>query len=168
MNRLAKLARKLQDLATGSALLVLLLAVLWGVLTRYITESPAVWTTELSGILFTWVVFVGAASAWHEGRHIRVTLLLDALPRSLARALRFAGDVAVAAFLCYGTWLAVEMMAMGASRLSPVMRIPFSWVYLAVVVSFAAMSLTSVLRLLGLAGSPEDVAEHDPQGETRK
>ena len=129
MKRLAKAARRAQDLVTGFALALLLLAVLWGVLTRYVTESPAVWTTELSGILFTWVVFLGASTAWYEGRHIRVTLLLDALPDGPARVLRFLGDLAVAAFLCYGTWLAIGMMDMGVSRLSPVTRIPFSWVW---------------------------------------
>lgn len=154
MPRIAKLARLLQDITLWSAMLCLLLAVLWGVLTRYVTESPAVWTTELSGILFTWVVFVGAVSAFSEGRHIRVTLLLDALPDGASRLLRFAGDLLVAVFLCYGTWLALGMMELGATRFSPVMRVPFSWVYLAVVISFAAMSVTAVLRLLGLAEEP--------------
>lgn len=159
MARIVKLARLVQDIALWSAMLFLLLAVLWGVLTRYVTESPAVWTTELSGILFTWVVFIGAAVAFREGQHIRVTLLVDALPDTVSRLLRFAGDLLVAAFLCYGTWLAIGMMELGATRFSPVMRLPFSWVYLAVVISFAAMSVTAVLRLLGLAEEPSNEAE---------
>lgn len=164
MARIAKLARLIQDFALWSAMLFLLLAVLWGVLTRYVTESPAVWTTEVSGILFTWVVFIGAAAALRDGQHIRVTLLLDALPDGASRLLRFAGDLVVAVFLCYGTWLAIGMMEMGATRFSPVMRVPFSWVYLAVVISFAAMSVTAVLRLLGLAEEPagEAVEEMSP------
>lgn len=159
MARIARMVRLTQDIALWSAMLSLLLAVLWGVMTRYVTESPAVWTTELSGILFTWVVFIGAAAAFREGRHIRVTLLLDAMPDRASRLLRFFGDLVVAVFLCYGTWLAIGMMEMGATRFSPVMRVPFSWVYLAVVISFAAMSVTAVLRLLGLAEEPAGEAE---------
>ena len=159
MARIARMVRLTQDIALWSAMLSLLLAVLWGVMTRYVTESPAVWTTELSGILFTWVVFIGAAAAFREGRHIRVTLLLDAMPDRASRLLRFFGDLVVALFLCYGTWLAIGMMEMGATRFSPVMRVPFSWVYLAVVISFAAMSVTAVLRLLGLAEEPAGEAE---------
>lgn len=164
MTRIAKLTRLILDFALWSAMLFLLLAVLWGVLTRYVTESPAVWTTEVSGILFTWVVFIGSAAAFREGRHIRVTLLLDALPGGVSRLLRFAGDFLVAGFLCYGTWLALGMMELGVTRFSPVMRVPFSWVYLAVVISFAAMSVTAVLRLLGLADEPagEAVEETSP------
>jgi TRAP-type C4-dicarboxylate transport system permease small subunit len=41
------------------------------------------------------------------------------------------------------------MMRDGASRPSPVMDIPFSWVYLATVISFAGMSITATFHLFG-------------------
>jgi len=137
-----------------TALAVLTGSVLWGVLTRYVTERPAVWTTELSGILFTWVVFIGAMTAHQEGRHIRVTLLIDLLPAAARRALRKLADGLVLAFLAYAAWLSFVMMQKGATRPSPVLDIPFSWVYLATLLAFVGMSLTSALRLLGLMDPP--------------
>lgn len=154
MQNLAKWVRRAENLVSFTALAVLTGSVLWGVLTRYVTERPAVWTTELSGILFTWVVFIGAMTAHQEGRHIRVTLLIDLLPAAARRALRKLADGLVLAFLAFAAWLSFVMMQKGATRPSPVLDIPFSWVYLATLIAFVGMSLTSALRLLGLMDPP--------------
>ena len=154
MQNLAKWVRRAENLVSFTALAVLTGSVLWGVLTRYVTERPAVWTTELSGILFTWAVFIGAMTAHQEGRHIRVTLLIDLLPAAARRALRKLADGLVLAFLAYAAWLSFVMMQKGATRPSPVLDIPFSWVYLATLLAFVGMSLTSALRLLGLMDPP--------------
>lgn len=153
--------RRLENLISFSALSVLVLAVLWGVLTRYVTERPAVWTTELSGIMFTWVVFIGAMTAYREGRHIRVSLLVDLLPETAKTFVQRASDVMIAAFLGYVTYLSVLMMLKGATRPSPVLDIPFSYVYLATTICFAGMTVTACLRLAGIVDepAPEDSAE---------
>ncbi|KUF09865.1 TRAP transporter small permease [Pseudoponticoccus marisrubri] len=153
MQRLATWLHRAKTLVSFSALAVLTGSVLWGVLTRYVTEKPAVWTTELSGILFTRVVFIGAMTAHRQGRHIRVTLLVDLLPGRVRRLLGLLADLATLAFLAYVTWLSAVMMQKGATRPSPVLDIPFSWVYLAAVIAFAGMAVTQALRLLGLNGA---------------
>lgn len=162
MARFGMWVRRCENLISLSALSALVLSVLWGVLTRYVTEQPAVWTTELSGILFTWVVYVGAMTAFRDGHHIRVTLLVDMMPKQVHDTLLRIGNVIVLAFLVYVTHLCFLMMQKGATRPSPVLDIPFSWVYLATVISFAGMSITSALRLLGFlpeqpAGQVEEV-----------
>ena len=143
---------------------ILVLAVMWGVLTRYVTEKPAVWTTELSGILFTWVVFIGAATAFRNGKHIRITLLVDALPPRIAAGARLIARLLVAAFVIYVTGLAFLMMMKGATRLSPVMDIPFLWVYLAPLLCFAIMSLTILCRLFNLL--PDTLPDSDDSDRT--
>ncbi|WP_179381660.1 TRAP transporter small permease [Jannaschia marina] len=160
MARIGIWIRRLENLVSFSALTVLVLAVFWGVLTRYITERPAVWTTELSGIMFTWVVFVGAMTAFRDGRHIRVTLLVDFLPEIPRRVARKVADLLVVGFLGYATYLSVLMMQAGATRPSPVLDIPFSWVYLATVLAFAGMTVTAMLRFAGaLSGAPKGERE---------
>lgn len=155
MTAIGQLIRRAENLISFTALALLTGSVLWGVMTRYVTERPAVWTTELSGILFTWVVFIGAMTALRDGRHIRVTLLVDVLPEVLQKILVRLGDLIVAVFLIYVTYLSILMMQKGATRPSPVLDIPFSYVYLATSICFAGMSITSALRLLGLIAPPE-------------
>ena len=154
MQNVVKCVKRAENLVSFTALAVLTGSVLWGVLTRYVTARPAVWTTELSGMLFTWVVYIGAMTAHQEGRHIRVTLLVDLLPRPARHAVLKLAEVLVLAFLVYAAWLSFVMMQKGATRPSPVLDIPFSWVYLATLIAFAGISLTSALRLLGLMDPP--------------
>ncbi|MBF2759086.1 MAG: TRAP transporter small permease [Ectothiorhodospiraceae bacterium AqS1] len=144
--------RQAENFVSFLALFLLAGSVLWGVLTRYITERPAVWTTELSGILFTWVVFIGAMTAWRNHRHIRLTLAIDLLPERMRKIVSKIGDGIVFAFLAFVTYLSFSMMLKGATRPSPVLDIPFSFVYLATFICFAGMSVISLLRLLNLPG----------------
>jgi TRAP-type C4-dicarboxylate transport system permease small subunit len=157
MSRLSKLVHWIEMAISMIALSTLFLSVLWGVLTRYVTEKPAVWTTELSGILFTWVVLVGAASALRSGQHIRVTLLVDMLPVRAKMLVELAAKVLTIAFLMFVTWLSYQMMLKGASRPSPVLRIPFSFVYLATFLAFLEMSVSSIVRVIS---SSKETAQH--------
>lgn len=156
MTYLSTWLRRAETLISFTALTVLVFCVLWGVLTRYVTERPAVWTTELSGIVFTWVVFIGALTAFRQGRHIRVTLLPDMLPARMQTALAYLRGAISTAFLGYVAYLSALMMVAGHSRPSPVLDIPFSWVYLATFICFAAMTVISALRLVGLAVEPAE------------
>lgn len=155
MQRLFTLVGRLEAAISYSAMAALALAVLWGVLTRYITERPAVWTTEMTGVLFTWAVFLGASSAYRRGRHIEITLFVDALPKPAASAIRLIAQVTLLAFLAYATYLSYGMMMKGATRVSPVLRLSFFWVYLAALWCFAIMTLATAARLLGLIARPE-------------
>ncbi|WP_114390742.1 TRAP transporter small permease [Notoacmeibacter marinus] len=150
MGRVLSWAEWIERWITYTATSGIVLSVLWGVLTRYVTAKPAVWTSELSGILFTWAVFIGAATAFREGRHIRIDLLPLALPENGRRAMELFGRLATLAFLAYAALLSYEMMIEGATRPSPVLRIPFSYVYLAPLLSFSLMAVSDLLQLLGL------------------
>lgn len=127
------------------ALCVVVFAVSYGVFTRYVTRTPAVWATELAGLAFTWVVFLGAAGAMRRHMHVSVDAITRLLPRPVAALLAWATDLLVLAFLAYATWLAGTIMFDSANRPSPVMRISFFWIYLAVVLGFGSMLLTQTL-----------------------
>ncbi len=157
MAALGNWVRRAENLVSFTALSILLVSVLWGVLTRYVTERPAVWTTELSGILFTWVVFIGAMTAFRDGHHIRVTLFIDILPDMARKVLLKFGDILILVFLVYVSYLSFLMMQKGATRPSPVLDIPFSWVYLATFICFVGMSIAASLRLIGVLKDTEIV-----------
>jgi TRAP-type C4-dicarboxylate transport system permease small subunit len=143
-----------EQIVSSCAMAGLWLCVLWGVLTRYVTQSPAVWTSELSGILFTWVVFIGTLSAFRQRQHIRITGLLAWLPDIARRRVEWLADLLLFVFLGYVAWLSTEMMLLGASRYSPVLRVPFSLVYLATALSFGLMAFSALLRLLPARSDP--------------
>ena len=46
------------------AMIVTVLAVTWGVITRYVTAQPAVWASEVAAIAFAWLTFFGASACF--------------------------------------------------------------------------------------------------------
>ncbi|MDG4674931.1 TRAP transporter small permease [Shinella sp. 838] len=154
-NPLTRLLIHLENAAIFIALSGLVLAVIWGVLSRYVTTHPAIWTGEVSGFLFTWVVFIGGMAAYRRGQHIRITLFVDVLPERISYLVRRFADLTMIVFLAYATFLSVEMTIQGASRPSVALRIPFAVVYASTVISFAVMCLTAALRFIGTLPEPE-------------
>lgn len=156
MSTLLNFLRLVETLATRSAVVVTVGCVIWGVLTRYVTAKPAVWTTELSGLAFTWTVFMGAMIAFRRGAHVSIPIFVDALPDGLKIPLRKLSAIAATVFLTYCAYLSFKMMLDGASRISPVLKIPFSLVYLAPLISFAAMTARSALSVFTLIDDEDD------------
>ncbi|WP_306119811.1 MULTISPECIES: TRAP transporter small permease [unclassified Roseitalea] len=130
------------------ALCVVVVAVSYGVITRHVTQTPATWATELASLSFTWVVFLGAAGAMRRHMHVSVDAITRILPRAVAGPLAWLADLLVLAFLAYTLWLAFGIMIDANERPSPVLRISFTWVYLAVVLSFGSMLVHHVLHML--------------------
>ena len=65
---LAKLEARLASLALG----VVILSVLCGILSRILPLPTVTWSTELSGLAFTWAVFIGCALAFKRGLHVSI------------------------------------------------------------------------------------------------
>jgi len=71
-----------------TALIVMSVCLLAEVIARDVLRVPTIWTEELAGFLFLWVIFLGAAHAAHLRQHVQVEFLLDHLPALGARLLR--------------------------------------------------------------------------------
>ena len=52
----------IEDAIAGTALVVVVGSVLWGVFTRYLLTQPAPWSYEVATIGFAWLVFFAAAA----------------------------------------------------------------------------------------------------------
>lgn len=133
----------------GAALIVVVLAVVWGVLTRYVTAQPAAWASEVAAIGFAWCVFVGAAAGLKRGQHVAIDLLTAALPGPVQAAVdRFAALV-VLAVAGITTWLSAQFTVEAWDNPTAVLRLPSSVLYGAAVLGFGLMTLRAAQRFLG-------------------
>lgn len=122
------------------------------------------WTEEVSRFLLIWLTFLGAAVAWHEGRHIAVTVLVERLPERLRQAVTVAALLFALAFLLALAWIGYQYMSVQSFQKSPALRLPMSYVYAIIPISallMAWLSLTDLLRAL-LAGETRDGGESQP------
>jgi TRAP-type C4-dicarboxylate transport system permease small subunit len=50
-----------------------------GVVSRYVFESPLMWTDELANFLFLWLSMLGTVVALRRGEHMRLTTFVNSL-----------------------------------------------------------------------------------------
>lgn len=131
-----KTLTKILDAVLSRALILLMLllvvAVLWQVISRYVFSSPSSWTEEIARFLLIWIAMLGAAYAFRTGMHLG----LDLLPKKLegrsadllkwftiALVLLFSSTVLVVggASLVFLTW---EL-----KQYSAVLGLPMAFVY---------------------------------------
>lgn len=80
---------------------VLFAAVIAQVFARYVLNFSFAWSEELPTLLFGWLVFLGAAAGFAEGRHLGITFTQDWLPSRLRQSLRVGIHLVIFAFLVF-------------------------------------------------------------------
>ena len=131
------------------AFIVLVGAIAWGVLSRYVTQNPATWVEEVSSIAFTVAVFVGASEVQRRGKHVRVDLLTSLLPPRARGALDGAVGLVVALYCFYVAWLGLQETIASNSATTSMLNIPLSVPYGAMTLGFFLFGLRSLQRLRG-------------------
>ncbi|MEW6227747.1 MAG: TRAP transporter small permease [Bacillota bacterium] len=66
---------------------------------RYVLDHPITWADELASYTFIWMVFIGAAYAQQADAHVKMDIVLNALPKRFKDVTRIAMDLLILAFL---------------------------------------------------------------------
>jgi TRAP-type transport system small permease protein len=146
---LVRLFGSIEEIIACTALVIVVAAVCWGVLTRYVTAQPAPWAGEVAQMGFAWVVFIGAAAGLKRGMHVSIDLLTARLPGALRVPLALILDLGLLAFFAYVTWLGIGFTIDNWDNPSPVLRLPLSIIYASVTLGFALMALRHGVILVG-------------------
>jgi len=133
-----------EEIVACVALAAVVLAVSWGVITRYITAQPAAWASEVATLAFAWVVFFGATACIKYKLHPSIDMLVARLPRPLQLGVRWFNHALVLAFCVFMAWFGTRFAIDAWSNPSPVLRLPLTWLYGPVAFCFALMALRYV------------------------
>ena len=147
--RLRGYGLSLELIVMNVAFVVLVSAIVWGVLSRYVTQNPASWVEEVSSIAFTVVVFVGASEVQRRNKHVRVDLVTSLLPCRAQGALSIVIGVFVALYCFYVGWLGLEQTIASNSATTSMLNIPLSVPYGALTLGFFLFGLRTLQRLWG-------------------
>ncbi len=115
--------------------------------------SALSWSEELTRYLMVWATFLGAGCVYRRMGHIGVTLLQNAVPEKWRTAMQIASHLLCGAFFLLAVDCGIEYMGMQSRQLSAALRIPMSWVYLAIPVGCGVMAchvLDLLLRMVPL------------------
>ena len=128
------------------------------VFSRYVFDLPLTWTEELARYLFVWSVFVGASQAMRYGEHIAIGMLIDRLPKPLAKFIALWMNALMALFLLVlivkGTDLAIKVAELPSTAL----EISMAFVFAPLPLAAAAMLLrTLCISIRILVAGPEPI-----------
>jgi tripartite ATP-independent transporter DctM subunit len=147
LRALDRLVDRVTQLAAAALVLIEIVILFSGVVSRYAFDRPLVWVEELAGILFLWLVSLGAVIALSRGEHMRMTVLVAQLrPRTQRLAGRFAAlvvAVVAAGLVLPGITYAAQQQAI----LTPVLQIPGSWEIIGQLVALALLFYVALRRL---------------------
>lgn len=136
----------------AEAMAALMLAVMFvsfliTILFRYVLNWPSGWASELSAVMWVWLVLWGAAFVLREREEIRFDIIYGAVSARLRRAftvITAAGIVGLFLLSLPAVWDYVTFMKV---QRTSYLRIRFDWLY-AIYVIFA---VAVILRYLWLA-----------------
>lgn len=148
---LATLADRFEEIVAAVAVVVIIAAVGWGVLTRYVTAQPAAWASEIATLAFAWVVFFGAAACVKYRLHPAIEVLVERLPEGLQRAVRVFNHVLLLSFFGFMVWFGTRFAIDAWDSPSPVLRMPQTWLYGPVAFCSAMMAVRYLQVLAGRA-----------------
>lgn len=126
------------DLAARGVITVLLFAIfallLAQIALRYLFGTPVFWGLELTGYMFAYVTLLGTSICIRTDEHIRMPLIMDALPGPFRRGL----FILVQVFVIFYAWHLVRygymFASLGAGERSPSSYFILFWPRLALVI----------------------------------
>ena len=135
-------------------LIGLLLAVIFGlclslVILRYAFESGFAGASELMRYLFVYTTAIGASLAVLRGEHIRIGVLVDALPIAIARWMDRLRHLLVMAFNSLMAWLSLDWISQVGGARSAMLNIPNWVVQVSVPIGALLVVLLSLAVMLG-------------------
>ncbi|WP_043487717.1 TRAP transporter small permease [Halomonas halodenitrificans] len=131
------------------------MAALIGVITLQIVSrvlfTAVGWTEEVARFLLIWITFLAATLAFHRGRHIAVTFVVDALPGLPRRLARIAALLVALGFLLALILIGWDYMQVQSFQKSASLRLSMTWVYAVIPLSAAIMAWYALVDIAGLA-----------------
>lgn len=130
------------------SLIVTVALIFMQVIMRYVFNNSFSWSEELARYIFIWQCWLGTSLAFRDGRHIKITIIEDALKSERAKAaFRMIGHITMLAFcvfvVIYGWEVCSQQMQLG--RISAGTKIPMWIVYL----SLPFSNLVVGIRIIG-------------------
>jgi TRAP-type C4-dicarboxylate transport system permease small subunit len=139
MERMSTIINRIAETALLVIISVMACVVFVEVLFRYALMLPLFWTEEFARYCLVWSSLLGAGVALKRNEHIAVTFFVDRIPGGMGPQAAFFVSVFIALFLIVIFWGGIHLVILTRHQLSPAMRIPMAWPYLAIPISSLIM-----------------------------
>ena len=143
----AWLRRRAQDVA-AAMLAVMFAAFLLQIVFRYVLNFPVGWTSELTIVMWLWLVLWGAAFVIPEREEIRFDLLIGAVGRRARAGMALAATLALLLLYAASLPATYKYVAFMKVEKSSYLKIRMDWLF-SIYVVFMVAILARYLWILG-------------------
>ena len=128
---------------------LLFVAFILQIISRYIFNNPLVWPYELAQISYIWIITLGCCYAQRTDDNIVFSVIYELVGEKARRLLRLLEDILIVGLLVYLVLPALEFYRFYFTRYSTVFKVPLGFVYL----GFFLFQIITIVRYCGdLAG----------------
>ena len=124
------------------------LLVLMNVFLRYFMNTGIYWSEEVATMCFVWCIFVGSASAYKNGAHLGVDLLVKKLPKIPRAIVKIIVDILLIAINGYILYLSVKFVSTSYLKPTAVLAISSAWVSSSLIVGFGLTTIYAIRDLV--------------------
>ncbi len=131
------------DLIGGGLFLTLFTVFIVQIVARFFFQKPLPWTDEAAVILYVWVILWAAATMVPAREHVVFDLVWNSVGQHARQAMAISGQLMLGGLALVGipaSWDYVHFMAREGT---PVLGVPFMWVFLPFVLLMAALVVRS-------------------------
>lgn len=151
---------KVEKVLANIILTIMLVSLFLGVVSRYIFNSPLVWTGEVTLFTLAWITFIGGSMSIKTKQAVAVTLLTDYLRGPLKKRV-----IAVGLFICVIFTIALAyfsiqwiMNPMILMQKSDALQLPMIVPYLSVPVGILFMTIHMIHIFVDFLQTPVEEA----------
>ena len=137
-----------EELIASIAISIVVISAFYGVISRYILNNPVAWSNEVATIAFTWTVFLGAASAWKNDKHIHLDLVYNLFPNKIKIISDWLKNIILTVFFVFALYLSIKFTITAYNKPTAILRIPFSYVDVPVVIFFSSIIIRSIQKII--------------------
>lgn len=157
MRKLITMADRVLDACLAGILLLIVLLTITQVFTRYVIGTSFTWSEELNLLLWAWLIALAAIKA----RHLRISMVVSAFPRSIQILLYTLRCLLTLGLLGVLFWYGLGMVELTAY--DTFIEMDFmsrKWLFMSIPVAVVPWALVAVTRYIDAVRQLS--AGHDP------
>ena len=150
MKTLDKIVSKVEELIAVVGLSAMTVITLVAVFFRYVLQSPIIWSEEAARYLMVWSTMLGISIATRQKAHLGIDIFVSMAPKKLQRALEIFSTLMMIVMFVFLTIISIVFIqsAIRTGNVSPMLRIPFYIIYLALPLGFGLSAVRSIQDLV--------------------
>lgn len=131
-------------------LTALIMVTITGTITRYFMGMPFTWMEEFQLACVVWIVFLTGSAAFYTKAHVAIEMVVDLFPEKWQKVVDVFIGVVVLVVLVFVVLTSVKYLGvfMRSGRCTPILKVPYAWVYGIVPVACVLMILEYIHGLL--------------------